>query len=87
MSHMIKDDNTCMLDNGAPLVGSCTAGTQGDPGDTWLMVVQEWYSDIAGVVKNKGIRDAGSTADFRILFVILKFENFKKLENFGTFKN
>ena len=31
----------------------------------------------------KGIRDAGSTADFRIRFEILKFEN---LENFGTFK-
>ena len=27
--------------------------------------------------KNKGIRDAGSTADFRILFEILKFENLK----------
>ena len=27
--------------------------------------------------KIKGIRDAGSTADFRILFKILKFENLK----------
>ena len=38
----------------------------------------------------KGIRDAGSTADFRILFEvfkikILKFENFEHLENFGIF--
>ena len=27
--------------------------------------------------KIKGIRDAGSTADFRILFEILKFKNLK----------
>ena len=39
----------------------------------------------------KGIRDAGSTADFRILFENLKLKklkiwNLKKLENFGSFK-
>ena len=40
---------------------------------------------------NKGIRDAGSTADFRILFEILKlnffeiWKNFGPLETFGTF--
>ena len=43
----------------------------------------------------KGIRDAGSTADFRILFEISKFENLKNLkiwkilkhlENFRTFE-
>ena len=28
----------------------------------------------------KGIRDAGSTADFRILFEILKFKNLKTLK-------
>ena len=27
--------------------------------------------------ENKGIRDAGSTADFKILFEILKFKNFE----------
>ena len=41
--------------------------------------------------QNKGIRDAGSTADFRILFEILKFKHLKiwkiweHLENFRTF--
>ena len=41
--------------------------------------------DIVNV--NKGIRDAGSTADFRILFEILKIKiwKFENLENFGTF--
>ena len=43
---------------------------------------------------NKGIRDAGSTADFRILFEILKFKNLEiwkiwkileHLEKFRTF--
>ena len=36
---------------------------------------------------NKGIRDAGSTADFRILFEILKFKiwKFENFENFKTF--
>ena len=34
---------------------------------------------------NKGIRDAGSTADFRILFEILKFENWENLGTFGKF--
>ena len=38
----------------------------------------------------KGIRDAGSTADFRIRFEMLKFKNleirkFENLEKFGTF--
>ena len=40
------------------------------------------------IVTIKGIRDAGSTADFRILFEVLKFENleiFENLENFGKF--
>ena len=35
---------------------------------------------------NKGIRDTGSTADFRILFEILKFKNSNNLENVGIFK-
>ena len=42
-----------------------------------------WYNN-----ENKGIRDAGSTADFSILFEILRFgnfENFENLENFRTF--
>ena len=42
------------------------------------------------MISNKGIRDAGSTADFRILFEILKFKNleirkFESLEKFGRF--
>ena len=36
---------------------------------------------------NKGIRDAGSTADFRILFEILKiWKILEHLENFRTFR-
>jgi len=35
----------------------------------------------------KGIRDAGSTADFRILFEILKLENLKNLKIFEHSEN
>ena len=52
--------------------------------------------ELPGVRKvcNKGIRDAGSTADFRILFEVFKFKNLEiwkiwkileHLENFRTF--
>ena len=41
--------------------------------------------DPANVLFNKGIRDAGSTVDFRILFEILRFGNFDNLEKFGKF--
>ena len=41
--------------------------------------------DIIGtIVINKGIRDAGSTADFRILFEI--FESLEIFDFFETFK-
>ena len=36
--------------------------------------------------ENKGIRDAGSTADFGILFEILKFKKLK-IRKFGKFWN
>ena len=43
-------------------------------------------------INNKGIRDAGSTADFRILFEIWKLKNLENLEylekklKFGKFQ-
>ena len=45
---------------------------------------------LSWVSLNKGIRDAGSTAEFKILFEILKFKNleirkFENLKIFGTF--
>ena len=40
---------------------------------------------VFGMGEIKCIRDAGSTADFRILFEIQTFENLEILENFGTF--
>ena len=41
-------------------------------------VVQFLYQGTVSIVEQiKGIRDAGSTADFRILFEILKFKNLK----------
>ena len=49
------------------------------------------YSFQIMLTRIKGIRDAGSTADFRILFEALKLkknwkvENLENLENFGTF--
>ena len=40
---------------------------------------------VFGMGEIKCIRDAGSTADFRILFEILKLKKIGTFENFGTF--
>ena len=41
---------------------------------------------ITDKINNKGIRDARSTADFRILFEILKIKNLENLEKFLKFR-
>ena len=60
----------------------------GNPADYFDKTFAEYKEGFAanGLLKNsqfiisiKCIRDAGSTADFRILFEIKKIENFKKL--------
>ena len=51
----------------------------------------ETYLKIPSYIENKGIRDAGSTADFRILFEIFEilevFDFFKTFNFFDIFES